>query len=219
MIGRCLGRALIAALMLGAAAGPTQAAGNSAIRSCSNNRTGHESTYGNLRILRPGHSCPSGTIALSWNNEGPRGVTGATGAAGVTGATGPQGATGSTGATGPSGQGGATGKEGPPRATNIVTRYGPLREVPTIAESNSYAACLEGEAVSGGGFAFDDIPANANYKLLVDRPSIKIEPPPPEPTFFPEPENGGKATGWLVGIENDTSSTFNFRAFVQCASP
>jgi hypothetical protein len=97
-----------------------------------------------------------------------------------------------------------------------VTRYGPLFELPTGAEGVSYAPCLEGEAVSGGGFAFiGNPPESSNYRVFADRPSVKV--PPPDP--FPEPENGGTATGWAVDIDNDTGLTVKFRAYVQCASP
>jgi hypothetical protein len=100
-----------------------------------------------------------------------------------------------------------------------VTRYGPLVDLATGTESVSYAPCLGGEAVSGGGFAFvNSFPSGTNFKLQVDRPSITLEEPG-EPTVFPEPANGGKATGWAVAFENNTGSTFDFRAYVQCASP
>ena len=80
MIGRFLGRALIAALMLGAAAGPTQAVG-AAIHSCSKNRTGkangaarrhrchqtyrrrgHDRRHGTGRPL---HGPPAATVAAA----------------------------------------------------------------------------------------------------------------------------------------------------------
>jgi Collagen triple helix repeat (20 copies) len=270
---------VIVALTLGATAGPTQGAGNSAIHACYNTRSGPERTFGNLRILRPHGHCGSSEHPIAWNAAG---VTGATGAAGVTGATGSQGANGftgstgatgakgetgaagatgpvaigpvgssgstgpqgATGATGPSGQSGATGEEGPngkegpsgeegpngkegptgkegaPGATQIVTRYGTKLELPTGAEGLSYAACLQGEAVSGGGFDFANLaPADANYHLGIDRPSLKIEHHPPEPEEYPPPEDGGPATGWAVSFENNTGSTLDFRAYVQCASP
>ena len=54
-----------------------------------------------------GTTCPKGTTAISWNQQGPAGPTG------PAGATGPPGPTGDTGAQGPPGPPGATGPAGP----------------------------------------------------------------------------------------------------------
>ena len=127
------GRALIAALVLGSAAGPTQAAGSTVIHACYNNRTANARTYGNLRPLRPGRRCPTGELAISWNEagrsgeRGASGVRGATGAAGVTGTTGPAGiigATGGTGSPGATGQGGSLGATGPAGPTGATGQTG-----------------------------------------------------------------------------------------------
>jgi hypothetical protein len=82
----------------------------------------------------------------------------------------------------------------------------------------SYAACVQGEAVTGGGFDLLALDANLNYHVIADRPSIVVEPPRQSPTYPPS-ENGHAATGWLVQIENNTGSTLEYRAYVQCASP
>jgi hypothetical protein len=110
---RFLGGAVIGALMLGAAAGPTQAVGGSIISGCYNTRAGGANTHGNLRILRAGRRCPSAATTISWNSAGPRGVTGASGPQGAKGATGSTGARGVRGTTGSAGPTGPTGPAGP----------------------------------------------------------------------------------------------------------
>ena len=60
-----------------------------------------------------GTTCPQGTTAISWNQQGPTGATGPAGPAGPAGATGPPGPTGDTGAQGRPGPLGATGPAGP----------------------------------------------------------------------------------------------------------
>ncbi len=80
------------------------------IQGCYNERTG---------ILRIAKTCKRDEATIDWNEigptgrRGPTGATGASGAAGTTGATGPTGATGATRATGPTGATGATGDSGP----------------------------------------------------------------------------------------------------------
>jgi hypothetical protein len=60
-----------------------------------------------------GSSCPSGTTAVSWNQQGPAGAAGQTGATGPAGPAGPAGAVGSQGPAGPQGPKGDTGAQGP----------------------------------------------------------------------------------------------------------
>jgi hypothetical protein len=63
-----------------------------------------------------GTSCPKGTTAVSWNEQGAAGATGPQGPPGPAGAAGPQGqagATGPQGATGPDGPAGPAGPQGP----------------------------------------------------------------------------------------------------------
>jgi hypothetical protein len=50
-----------------------------------------------------GTTCPSGTTAIQWNQQGPAGPVGPQGPKGDTGATGPPGSAGGTGPTGPPG--------------------------------------------------------------------------------------------------------------------
>lgn len=92
----------------------------------------YKTQNGQLRVIDSStQSCAKGEIALSWNQVGPQGLTGATGAAGpqgATGAPGPQGVTGATGATGAIGPNGATGAAGPKGdtgATGAVGSTGP----------------------------------------------------------------------------------------------
>ncbi|TMC31373.1 MAG: hypothetical protein E6J32_03420 [Chloroflexi bacterium] len=64
-------------------------------------------------------TCPRGSTAISWNQQGPKGEAGATGAQGPKGdpgATGPQGDPGAPGSAGPPGPKGDPGIQGPPGA-------------------------------------------------------------------------------------------------------
>jgi hypothetical protein len=148
-----------------------------------------------------------------------RGNRGATGPAGLQGREGPagKGAEGAAGNVGATGKEGPTGKEGAPGATKIVTRYGPNIALKTNSATNSYAACIPGEAITGGGFELGGRPSNTSYYLTQDRPSIEV--PGQSLATYPPPENGHAAAGWVVGMENDTGFTFEFQAYVQCASP
>jgi hypothetical protein len=107
------------------------------------------------------------------------------------------------------------GAQGPPASTNVVTRYGDQRAVETLRENVSYAVCHTGEAVTGGGYEFIEkhLPANSNYLIAADRPSIEAE------ELHPAPPDGTKPSGWLVVMRNGTGSTFEFRSYVMCASP
>lgn len=67
---------------------------------------GSNAPLGVIDTALSGGSCPAGNSQLTWNQTGPQGP------AGPTGATGPQGPTGDTGATGPQGPQGDTGPQG-----------------------------------------------------------------------------------------------------------
>jgi hypothetical protein len=54
-------------------------------------------------LQNAGTSCPKGTTAISWNEQGPAGQAGAKGPAGPAGATGPAGSPGPAGPSGPAG--------------------------------------------------------------------------------------------------------------------
>jgi hypothetical protein len=140
------------------------------------------------------------------------------GTRGARGSAGPRGTEGQPGKVGATGLEGQPGKEGAPGATHVVTRYGPKIALPNGIGNVSYAACLGGEAVTGGGFDFPELePVDTSYGLI-DRPSVVVEPRFGEPTGYPPPANGTSATGWVVMMENSTGATFNFQAYVQCAS-
>jgi hypothetical protein len=120
------------------------------------------------------------------------------------------------GDTGPQGDPGPKGAAG---ATNVVTRYGNLLELPPSSGSASYAPCEPGEAVTGGGWDFPSgRPESIDYFIAASRPTV-TEEFEPEVTFYPPPSDGTPATGWLVSAENNTLNPFEVRAYVQCASP
>jgi hypothetical protein len=143
-----------------------------------------------------------------------KGDKGATGPAGLQGKEGPadKAAEGPAGKEGPPGKDGVAGKNGAPGATKIVTRYGPEIALAPERANRSYAACLAGEAVTGGGYAFPGLLPLGAVRMFEDRAATSG-------TFNPAPENGEAASGWVVDIENTTTQTFNFQAYVQCASP
>jgi hypothetical protein len=70
----------------------------------------YSNTNGSLRVIdaQAGGTCPAGQTALTWNQKGPTGPKGATGAKGPTGPTGPKGAAGLRGPTGLTGPAAAT---------------------------------------------------------------------------------------------------------------
>jgi hypothetical protein len=79
-----------------------------------------KSQNGQLRLIDPAtDSCNPSERSISWNQTGPAGAKGATGARGVTGATGPPGAKGATGANGTNGAKGATGPKGATGANGL----------------------------------------------------------------------------------------------------
>lgn len=70
-------------------------------------------------------TCPAGSTALPWNQQGRRGPTGPAGARGATGPAGPRGGAGPTGPGGPQGWRGATGPQGPNGARGATGPGGP----------------------------------------------------------------------------------------------
>jgi collagen triple helix repeat protein len=90
----------------------------------------YQKVNGQLRVIDTdqGQTCRPSENALSWNQTGPTGATGARGATGPTGArgaTGPTGPKGTTGATGPKGSTGPAGPTGPKGATGATGPQGP----------------------------------------------------------------------------------------------
>jgi hypothetical protein len=112
---------------------------------------------GALRMIvaKPATSkgCKASERALSWNQQGPQGDAGPSGAAG------PKGDTGATGPTGPKGDTGVTGGVGPPAPPGsggsglsgyqIVTATSDL----PIRDVEAAATCPNGKVAVSGGFA------------------------------------------------------------------
>ncbi len=158
--------------------------------------------------------------------QGEPGERGATGAQGPEGESGERGVRGEHGAQGVEGEPGergprgARGEAGPSGTTEIVTRYGP-ETVPGKFAETSYAACEEGETVSGGGFELlSRTQPDEVFQIQADRPSlIEEEEEEEEEAFYPLPKNGRAATGWAVTIANATGGELRFRAYAMCATP
>jgi hypothetical protein len=74
-----------------------------------------------------GTTCPSGTTAIKWNQQGPQGATGPAGPAGPAG---PIGATGPAGPAGPAGATGDTGPAGPAGPAGTVASLDALNGIP-----------------------------------------------------------------------------------------
>lgn len=130
----------------------------------------------------------------------------------------PAGRAGKAGAQGPKGDPGPRGEPGPSGATNVLTRYGTEEELASGKALVSYAACEPGEAVTGGGYNFPSgHPVNPSYFIGSDGPSL-MEQVSPMKVKYMRPADGAPATGWVVFIENETGSTFTFRAYVMCSS-
>lgn len=118
------------------------------------------------------------------------------------------------GETGPRG---AQGAPGAPGATDVVVRAGETAKPKEGEEDRSNARCLPGERVVGGGFDFLDGPESSEYTIQADRPSVELEVE--GGLGYPAPADGSAASGWLVAMQNDTSATFYFRAYVICVRP
>jgi hypothetical protein len=72
-----------------------------------------------LVLQDTGTTCPTGTTAIQWNQQGPKGDAGANGPQGPPGPQGAQGPQGNTGAQGPQGPKGDQGPPGPPGASSL----------------------------------------------------------------------------------------------------
>jgi hypothetical protein len=127
--------------------------------------------------------------------QGPKGDIGPQGPQGIQGIQGPKGDTGLPGIQGPKGD------KGNPGATNVTVRIGaagPL--VGPAGESLSYASCLAGETLVGGGTGSPMVGGSAKPTLWFSGPS-------------------GQA--WSVAYRNDggAGSSVSARAVALCASP
>jgi hypothetical protein len=72
-----------------------------------------------LVVQDAGTSCPRGTTAVSWNEQGPAGAIGPAGPAGPAGSAGPAGPAGNPGAQGPAGAAGPAGPAGPAGTSSL----------------------------------------------------------------------------------------------------
>jgi hypothetical protein len=113
---------------------------------------------------------------------------------------------------------GPQGPKGAPGATDVVVRYGFEGQPKEFESDLSYAACATGETVVGGGYDFlEEGPENFEFFVLADRPSVETQSE--GSTVWTAPADGTPARGWLTEIENETSDTVYFRAYVLCARP
>jgi len=144
----------------------------------------YQSNTGSLRVIGTNptvgnNRCNANEKALSWNQTGPKGATGANGvdgakgatgangvtgvtgatganglngAKGATGANGVTGATGATGANGVNGVNGAKGATGPSGVSGIHTVTGSSVDITADGAGTSTATCASGESALGGGY-------------------------------------------------------------------
>jgi hypothetical protein len=118
---------------------------------------------GSLRVIDSAAKCANGEVALNWNQQGPKGDTGAPGPqgpkgdpgaigpqgpkgdAGPAGPQGPKGDTGPAGPQGPKGDAGPAGPQGPKGDTGPAGPQGPSG---IVATEGSYAGHVPGDAQS-----------------------------------------------------------------------
>jgi len=114
----------------------------------------YDKSGGTLRVIDAAtRGCKAGETAIAWNQTGPVGPMGATGAAGATGPIGAAGATGPIGAVGPVGPAGATGPTGAtgPAGASGVTGYTIVSADGALGAQTASAYCPIGTRVLGGG--------------------------------------------------------------------
>ncbi|MGA7672348.1 MAG: hypothetical protein WBW04_18140 [Nitrolancea sp.] len=155
--------------------------------------------------------CPGQGTVISWNQQGPQGIpgpTGATGPQGPQGDVGPQGAQGVPGPQGPAGSQGAPGAQGP-AGTSGISGY----QIVSAAGASSgadiqtiVAYCPAGKkAISGGGYVTFDTGISGE----VDR-GVALH--------FSVPFNDG--AGWdvqAVMTYLNTNSTWHLTTYAVCA--
>jgi hypothetical protein len=94
---------------------------------------------GALRVIDSAAKCATGEVALNWNQQGPKGDTGATGPQGPKGDPGATGAQGPKGDAGPAGPQGAAGPAGAQGAKGDTGPAGPQGPQGVVASNGSYA--------------------------------------------------------------------------------
>ena len=154
------------------------------------------STDNNLRLSSTG-TCKNNETSISWNQDGPTGPTGATGAAGPTGATGaagPTGATGATGTRGATGATGATGAAGPPGALDTTEVDSAMTTVGFQDSANVEAVCPDGMMAVAGGYFIGGFDGSAPVTVAVSfRENIQTW----EVVFY-NPSNGVTGSGHAI---------------------
>ena len=176
-------------------------------------------------------------------DAGPRGERGPQGPAGEDGVDGLRGPRGERGERGPQGERGEEGPEGKVGITiRTVTRYGD--EVPISPEPvGSYAACLPGEYVTGGGFDYLSPSQGLGYTVRADRASNVEEisgeefeeleereelgfegevfgrGEEKEVFVYRAPKDGTAGSGWAVSLSatGKLGREAFYRAYVECA--
>ncbi len=115
-----------------------------------------------------------------------------------------------TGLRGPEGPRGAQGPQGPSGTSKIVMRKGSTGFAAANDFGTADASCKAGERATGGGA----IPANRFYLR------VSGSYPLPNPVAAPSTGDGLTPTGWRVFVVNENTTTgFDFEAYVICASP
>ena len=207
------GRLLSATAVLVVCGGVAIAAGaipgtDGVIHSCY--RPGFGGALPNLRVIDAdaGAQCNRNEKALSFNQQGIKGDTGAAGPKGDAGPKGPAGQRGDTGPQGPAGSAGATGPQGPQGdqgpagagLAHVVVRTTDFDTRPN-EDTGAVANCEPGEIATGGGFYGDSDPDFFG--------SLRGSEP------YPIASTGDVATGWEVVVIGGTRPHVA-RAYVMC---
>lgn len=180
----------------GAGAGVAVASGSSSGNVYTGCLRHYDGTIDHVRIDDAGRlHCGRHATAISWNQTGPQGPQGATGA------TGPQGPKGDTGAAGPQGPAGPQGKPG---ATNVTVQSSTVQVAFNEAVDHS-VSCPAGSVATGGGA---HIGTGGEGGVFISRSQ-------------PAQTATGTPNGWDAIAENANNSqpTQEFTVYAICAAP
>ena len=152
---------------------------------------------GDTRLVDEGEACRSYEKAVSWNQQGPLGDTGAQGPQGDTGLQGPTGPRGPEGPAGTNGADGTNGTDGAPGISGLEVVTGRGVTIPPGAGLTAGADCPAGKKALGGG---GDGGAFAAV-ISTTKPT-------------------GDGNGWVVSAEAKRTNPRNFvlHAIVICAN-
>jgi collagen triple helix repeat protein len=162
-------------------------------------------TNGILRVVVPTDVCKSNENAITWNEQGPQGDTGATGPQGLTGNTGPTGATGPQGVKGDTGATGVTGATGPQGLTGATGPTGSTG--PQGVQGDTGATGATGPGGPAGLNGYEVVSAQLDRSqgdfLQVNCPGTKVvlgggEFVSNSTAYASTPNNGGNYTGGRV---------------------